>query len=60
MTNQAQALQPRRKKWRPGLELPVSIGVITFYLVTFIGPFLFAIFLAFNNWDFISPICDSI
>ena len=44
-----------KKQWRPGMELPVCAVVVLFYALTFILPFLFSVFLAFNNWDFISP-----
>ena len=44
----------KRKRWRPGIEVPVSVGVVAFYTLTFFLPFLVSIFLAFNNWDFIS------
>jgi multiple sugar transport system permease protein len=29
--------------------------IVLFYSLTFILPFFFSVFLAFNNWDFISP-----
>jgi multiple sugar transport system permease protein len=45
---------PHPRKRKVGIELPVSLIIVLFYLLTFILPFFAAIFLAFNNWDFIS------
>lgn len=42
----------RRSAWL-GIEVPVSVAVVTFYTVVFVLPFLFSIFLSFHNWDFV-------
>lgn len=45
-----------RARWAKWLriEVPVSLAVVIFYLAVFVFPFLFSIFLSFNNWDFVS------
>ena len=44
-----------RLKWRKAAGLRLALPAIIYFLVFFIYPFFFAIYLSFRDWDLISP-----